>query len=524
MASTRALFISSVLIVSFLLYLYADSLLFLISRWLESEDYSHGLFVPLVSGVLIWQSRHQLSNMPTKQSWWGLAVIGCGLLLYVVGELSTLFLVLHLSLWIVLVGLAMTLIGIHGTKVIAFPLGYLLTAIPLPTFVYANLSSQLQLWSSSLGVDCLQLVGVMAFREGNVIDLGPVQLQVVEACSGIRYLLPLLSLALLCAYLFKDKIWKRVILVLSAIPISILINGFRIGMIGVLVELHGKGAAEGFYHLFEGWVIFMVSFGLLILEMAWLGRVGTEAPRRSLREHLKWRNQEVGTVANREVSVLPNRIFSPGPAYLCSVALFAPCALLGTLLMDREESPPPRAAFVDFPMQINGWRGQPFPLEQQYIDVLRFDDYVLADYRLNPQQQINFYAAYYRSQRKGQSAHSPQSCLPGGGWEIASLTQTELPISGHSMQPLRVNRAVIQKGAQKQIVLYWFKQRERNLTSEYLVKMYLLWDAFSRQRTDGALVRLAALVGPGESEFMVDQRLQDFAVAIGGELTRFVPD
>lgn len=92
------------------------------------------------------------------------------------------------------------------------------------------------------------------------------------------------------------------------------------------------------------------------------------------------------------------------------------------------------------------------------------------------------------------------------------------------MQPLRANRAVIQKGAQKQIVLYWFKQRERNLTSEYLVKMYLLWDAFSRQRTDGALVRLAALVGPGESEFMVDQRLQDFAVAIGGELTRFVPD
>ncbi|MBS0151828.1 MAG: VPLPA-CTERM-specific exosortase XrtD [Nitrospira sp.] len=524
MASIRALFASSALIVLFLLYLYADSLVFLISRWFGSEDYSHGLFVPLISGFLIWQSRHRLSHMPREQSWWGLAVISFGLLLYAVGELSTLFLVLHLSLWIVLVGLAMTLLGIRGTKVIAFPLGYLLTAIPLPTFFYASLSSQLQLWSSSLGVGCLQLVGVMAFRDGNVIDLGPVQLQVVEACSGIRYLLPLLSLALLCAYLFKERMWKRVLLVLSAIPISILINGFRIGVIGVLVEFYGKGAAEGFYHLFEGWVIFMVSFGLLIFEMAWIGRLGTEAPRRSLREYLKWQNQEGETVEKDEVNVLPNRIFSPGPAYLCSVALFAPCTVLGTLLMDREEIPPPRTTFVDFPMQINGWRGQPFPLEQQYIDTLRFDDYVLADYRLSPQQQVNFYAAYYRSQRKGQSAHSPQSCLPGGGWEITSLTQAELTATDSTTRSLKANRAVIQKGDQKQIVLYWFKQRDRNLTSEYLVKMYLLWDAFSRRRTDGALVRLAALVGPGESEFTVDQRLQAFAVVIEGELGRFVPD
>ncbi len=524
MASTRVLFVSSVLIVTFLGYLYADSLVFLFSRWLGSEDYSHGLFVPLITGVLVWRCRHRLSQMPREQSWWGLAVISLGLLLYVVGELSTLFLVLHVSLWIVLVGLAMTLVGIRGTKAIAFPLGYLLTAIPLPTFFYANLSSQLQLWASSLGVGCLQLVGVMAFREGNVIDLGPVQLQVIEACSGIRYLLPLLSLALLCAYFFKDRMWKRVLLVLSAIPISILINGFRIGMIGVLVEHYGKGAAEGFSHLFEGWVIFMVSFGLLILEMAWLGRLGTGEPRKSLREHLQWRNEEVETIAKDGMNAASQRLLSPGPAYLCSVALFAPCTLLGTLLMDRDERPPSRATFVDFPMQINGWRGQPFPLEPQYIDALRFDDYVLADYRLSPQQQVSFYAAYYRSQRKGQSAHSPQSCLPGGGWEIASLTQAVLPVSGSTMQPVRVNRAVIQKGEQKQIVFYWFKQRERNLTSEYLVKLYLLWDAVMRQRTDGALVRLAALVSPGESESTVDQRLQEFASAVGGELTRFIPD
>jgi exosortase D (VPLPA-CTERM-specific) len=524
MASNRSLLFTSILVVALLGYMYADSLVFLFSRWLGTEDYSHGIFVPFISGYLMWQSRHRLSQVAKENSWWGIAVIASGLMLYVVGEFSTLFIVLHFSLWMVIVGLAISLLGIRGAKAIAFPLGYLLTAIPLPTFIIASLSSQLQLWSSSLGVGCLQLVGVMAFREGNVIDLGPVQLQVVEACSGIRYLLPLASLALLCSYLFKDKMWKRVALVLSSIPISIMLNGFRIGIIGVLVELYGKGAAEGFYHLFEGWVIFMVSFGLLIAEMALLARIGAVKSQGSVFDRFTWRDQ-LEDSAHPAVNIVPCRMQSAsGRAYLCSVALLAPFTLFSTVVIDREESSPPRAAFVDFPMQINRWQGSPFPLEPQYIDALRFDDYVLADYRSDKEQPVNFYAAYYRSQRKGQSAHSPQSCLPGGGWEIASLTQRDLPVSQGLMQPLRVNRVLIQKGDQKQIVLYWFKQRERHLTSEYLVKVYLLWDAVSRQRTDGALVRLASLVGPGESESTVDQRLQEFAVAAGRELTRFVPD
>lgn len=524
MTSNRYLLFTSVLVVALLGYMYAESLAYLFSRWVGSEDYSHGIFVPFISAYLIWQDRHRLSQGSSEKSWWGLAVIALGLVLYVVGELSTLFVILHVSLWVVLVGLTIALLGIRGAKAIAFPLGYLLTAVPLPMFFYANLSSQLQLWSSSLGVGCLQLVGVMAFREGNVIDLGPVQLQVVEACSGIRYLLPLTSLALLCAYLFKDRMWKRVVLVLSSIPISIMLNGFRIGMIGVLVELYGNGAAEGFYHLFEGWVIFMVSLALLIAEMMLLARIGDVKSPRSVFDRLTWRGQSEDS-ARQAVRMVPCRTQSAsGRAYLYSVALLAPFTLFSTVIVDREESPPPRAAFVDFPMQIDGWHGAPFPLEQQYIDALRFDDYVLADYRSNNTQPVNFYAAYYRSQKKGQSAHSPQSCLPGGGWEIASLTQRELPMSQGTRQSLRVNRAVIQKGDQKQIVLYWFKQRDRHLTNEYLVKVYLLWDAFSRQRTDGALVRLASVVGPGESESAVDQRLQEFAVAAGQELTRFVPD
>jgi len=526
-------------------YLYADSLAFLFGDWIGSEDYSHGMFVPLISLFLIWQTRHRIAAAGTGNSWWGLAVILTGLFLYWIGELATLYVLQHMSLWMVIVGLVIASIGLRRARAIMFPLSYLLTSIPLPVFLYANLSSQLQLWSSALGVSYLQLVGMTAFRDGNVIDLGPVQLQVVEACSGIRYLLPLTSLALLCAYLFKDRMWKRVLLVLSSIPISIVVNGFRIGMIGVLVEWYGEGAAEGFYHLFEGWVLFMASLGLLILEMWALARIGMMEDRPSFFSRFTWADQSSDPThavtlqplrspspstlasASRHASNLQppiaHRLF-PGPAYLCSVALLVPVAFASTLMVPREEVRPPRAMFVGFPMKLDGWLGTSLSLEKQYIDALRFDDYVLADYRFGEGQSVNLYAAYYRTQRKGQSAHSPQSCLPGGGWEISSFNSIDLPASSRMVQPLHVNRALIQKDSQKQVVLYWFKQRDRILSNEYLVKLFLFWDALSRGRTDGALVRIATLVGPGETEDIVDQRLLRFVSAIEPELNRYVPD
>src|SRR5262245_3684680 len=363
-------------------YIYSDSLPILIGSWIGSEDYSYGLFVPLISLLLIWQARHRIAIAGIGTSWWGLAVVSAGLLLYVMGEFATLYIVQHLSLWLVIVGLVIAFIGVPGARVIAFSLAYLLTSIPLPTFFYSNLSSRLQLWSSALGVSSLQLVGVTAFREGNVIDLGQVQLQVVEACSGIRYLFPLTTLALLCAYLFKDRVWKRVLLVVSSIPISVLVNGFRIGMIGVLVEWYGQGASEGFSHLFEGWVLFMASLGLLILEMWLLAKVGPKSDRKSLQQLFTWSDAgklEVrgsrfeGNIPSPRSTSASTSTFLPA-SYLCSVALLVPVAFASTFMVEREEVPPERAIFMDFPMELKGWAGTSSTLERQYIDALRFDD------------------------------------------------------------------------------------------------------------------------------------------------------
>ena len=504
--------------------IYHQSLAYMVHIWSADETYSHGFFVPIISLYLVWARRHRLRDLNLGGSWWGVPVVLAGIGLYFLGELATLYVVLLLSMWVVIVGLLLSAVGPRGVWEIGFPLGYLLTMIPLPDFLYQGLSQQLQLISSALGVGCLQLVGITAFREGNVIDLGPIQLQVVEACSGLRYLFPLASLALLCAYLFKDRMWKRVVLFLSSFPISVFLNGFRIGMIGVLVEFYGLGSAEGFYHLFEGWLLFVVSLVLLLAEMWLLARIGADGARRSFLDRFGQgvgsRPEQSGSAAS-PVVIAPTRI---APAYLVSLTVLLPVVIASTQMVTREEAPPPRQSFVDFPMTFGPWGGRPAVLEKQYVDVLRFDDYLLADYQTAGASAINFYVAYYRSQKKGESAHSPRTCIPGGGWEIASLQSMPIRDAASSGDPLRVNRVLIQKGDQKQVVFYWFQQRGRILTNEYLVKFYLVWDAVTRHRTDGALVRLTALVRPGESEAAVDNRLEAFAKLVYPQLARYVPN
>lgn len=501
-------------------YMYADSLVFLFGQW-GSEDYSHGMFVPLISAVLGWQRRHLWVQSDMAPSWWGPVIVFSGLLLYIVGNLATLYVILHISLWVVIAGLALSFLGTRAVHELLFPLAYLLTSIPLPVFFHNALSSLLQLWSSALGVGVLQAIGVTAFREGNVIDLGPVQLQVAEACSGIRYLFPLTSLALLCAYLFRDHLWKRIVLVLSALPISVFINGLRIGIVGVLVEFYGPQAAEGFLHLFEGWVLFLATLGLLLLEMWSLSKVQALPGSGGFLERFSWQVIPESNGSATVVSTRSPRTQSKVPVYVGSVALILPVALFSSSISEGHDAVPDRSAFVDFSMHIGEWQGSPLPVEPQLISTLRFDDYLLADYAAPGGEPLTLYMAYYGSQRKGQSAHSPQSCIPGGGWEIISHRTVNLSMDGLT-QP--VNRVLIQKDRQKQLVLYWFKQRDRVLSNEYLVKFYLFWDAMTRQRSDGALIRLSAGVGPGEYEQQVEHRLLGFARSIQPQLNRYIPD
>jgi exosortase D (VPLPA-CTERM-specific) len=309
---------------------------------------------------------------------------------------------------------------------------------------------------------------------------------------------------------------------LISIPIAVGLNIFRIGMTGLLVDAYGVEVAEGFFHGFSGWLLFVTGLALLG-GVAWvLGRIGAGGRRRSLLDLFGSRPQHARS--EPIASGHPSKAWWSSPAYLASVAALIPVLVVSTQLASREEVPPPRLAFTDFPMDVGGWKGRNAVMDQVYLDALRFDDYVLADYRLSSESPINLYVAYYRSQKKGQSAHSPRTCMPGGGWEIASLRRMEVPGAATVDAPLEVNRTVIKKGDAQQVVWYWFQERGRIVTNEYLVKLYLLWDAITKNRTDGALVRLTAVVQPGESDAQVDGRLAAFVTTMRPILSRYIPN
>jgi len=496
--------------------LFHSALGYTIEVWLNREEYSHGLLIPAISIFLIWQKKNEIASIPLEKSWVGFLVIVVGLFLFFLGELSSLFIIQQYAMLLVIFGVVWSVAGTKYLKQIWVAILFLFFAIPLPSFFFNRLSSQLQLWSSELGVSLIRACDISVFQEGNVIDLGAMQLQVVEACNGLRYLFPLMSLAFMCAYFFKAAFWKRAVVFLSSIPITILMNSFRIGVIGVTVEYFGKEAAEGFLHDFEGWIVFMACTAILLAEMWVLAKIGKEA--RPLMEVFgltmpaplpsgtKFRERE-----------LPKQ-------YWAVLGLLLAALGLSLSLERREEIIPARAEYLDFPLTLTSWTGGRQVMEQQLVDELKFDDYILADYvKAGDRAPVNLYSAYYASQRKGESIHSPRSCIPGGGWQITSheaVTMDGISLYG---QALKANRLLIQKGEDRQLVYYWFQQRGRNLTNEYVIKWYLFWDALTMNRTDGALVRLTTYAPKGEDIALADQRLKDFLAATLPELDKYIP-
>lgn len=497
-------------------YIYFDGLQQMEKWWGEREEYGHGYIIPFIALFLIWQKSDQLEKIKFNGSWLGVALTLFGLFLYYAGELSSLYTIIQYGFVVAVFGVALSLMGRPGFKIIFVPLIMLFFMIPLPNFIFNNLSSQLQLISSEIGVAVIRLFEISVFLEGNVIDLGVYKLQVVEACSGLNYLFPLMTLAFISAYFFTGAFWKKAIIFLSSIPITIFLNSFRIGVIGVTVEYWGPEMADGFLHDFEGWVVFMGCIGVLIVEMWVLAHIGKD--KLQLREAF---GLDFPEPTPDDAEVIYREIPKPFYASLLIIVLVAVSVLT---MPEQVEIEPKRSQYVEFPLELDGWQGRTGYLERDIIEALKFTDYLMSDYRsADDGAAVNFYSAYYASQKKGASAHSPRSCIPGGGWRITSLQNHTIDGASIDGVPFIVNRLVIEKDESKQLVYYWFQQRGRIVTNEYMMKWWLFWDSMNLHRTDGALMRLTTVLKPGQDLSIADKRLEDFSRKIAPLLPQYVP-
>jgi exosortase len=255
------------------LALYYPALQGLVRAWLDDPNYSHGFLIPLLSAYFVWERRDRLRALSREPSAWGLALLLAGLLAFSLGRVGAGAFLLRTSLIGVILGLILFLLGSRAFRLCLLPIGFLALMIPLPTVFFVELTLPLQLLAAQLATFLLQTLAIPVLREGNVIFLAHTTLEVVEACSGIRSLVSLVTLAIVFSYFTQRSLWKRCLLTVSAVPIAIVANTLRIAGTGLLAQFLGRDAAEGFYHTFSGLLLFGIALLLLLLEGLVLSRL-----------------------------------------------------------------------------------------------------------------------------------------------------------------------------------------------------------------------------------------------------------
>jgi len=255
----------AVVLVALIGWLYTPILIRLAQQWWSDPNFSHGIFVPVFSLFVVWQHRSRLRAVPHRPSNWGLMVIVFSLCTLVLGVLGAELFLSRISLLLLIGGTIVFFLGWRMLGAVLFPLLFLALMIPIPAIVLGQITFPLQILASKLSAGLLPLLGVPVLREGNVINLPAMPLEVAVACSGIRSLLSLTTLAIMYGYLLEDRIVIRVVLALASIPIAVAANGLRIVGTGLLVQYWDPDKAEGFFHLFSGWLIFVVSLLMLFL-------------------------------------------------------------------------------------------------------------------------------------------------------------------------------------------------------------------------------------------------------------------
>jgi exosortase D (VPLPA-CTERM-specific) len=500
-------------LLSLIAWLYASILTHLVLQWVgpaRDPNFEHGVFVPLFALFVLWQDRKRLPAIPAP-SWAGFPLSMLGLVMLVLGVLGAELFFSRISLLVMLAGLIILFQGWKLFRAVLFPWAFLILMIPIPNLIMSRITFPLQLLAAKIAAALLELVGVPVLLLGNVIWLAAKPLEVAQACSGIRSLLTLVTLAIIYGFLMETRIWVRVVLALSAVPIAVAANSFRIFGTGLIVQYWDPDKAEGFYHTFGGWVIYVVALVMLF------------AVHRSL--CLIWKE---GPAAPRKVAPLEELPFG-GIRTKASTFRFGVVALpmLATAILlqayGRNENNPPRQPLSSLPSQIDGWTGTDGTLDKDTLDILGHPEYLLRDYQdLNQSQPwINLFIPYYASQKTGDTIHSPDHCLPGAGYIPISREVIQLARPDGTSIP--VNRYVVSKLGDRQLVLYWFQAHGRVVASEWKAKYYLIRDSILLNRSDGAMVRLMTPMLEGESADAAQARVMKLGSQLLPLFDNYIP-
>jgi len=240
--------------------LYWQVLVKLVLDWYHDDNYSHGFLIVPIAAYFAWERRARLKAAAQNPSVLGLVVVLGSIAVLLAGILGSELFLTRLSIVGVVAGAVLFMFGWRHLRILAFPIAFLLLMIPIPAIIFNQIAFPLQLLASNVGAYTISSLDIPILREGNVLILANAQLEVAEACSGIRSLVSLFTLGLVFGYFVDKRAWVRVVIALSSIPVAILANGLRVASAGVAAHNFGRAGVEGLFHEFSGWVVFVLAF------------------------------------------------------------------------------------------------------------------------------------------------------------------------------------------------------------------------------------------------------------------------
>ena len=475
----------------------------LVIRWDTGDNSYCYLIVPLFL-YLCWEKKKDFQFGQFSWNLWGLVPVCLSVLLMIAGELGSMETLLYIGIWGCIVGVMFILYGLR-LRHLLFPLLILAFIVPLPPFVNRMLTFNLKLAASTLSVMMLRLVGVSVLQDGNIIDLGITQMQVVDACSGLRYFVPLILMALLFGFFYCKRLWQKGVLLAVVLPLSIVVNSFRIFATGMLHVWGYPELAENLFHDFAGLVIFLLAAAILFGVSMVLKRFGSDQ----------------GATPKPDSGGRPVASWVPvaTTVILCLIFVGSGQALQR---LPSARNLPERTSFETFPMTIGGWQAKRDYLSQDILNNLWSDDYVSATYFAEDKRNaIHLLIPFYEYQGTRHTAHAPQSCMLGGGWALISSRDRAVTTAAGAQFPILTT--VWEKGDTRVLGSYFFFQRGRTITSPWMNKYWLMVDAFTKQRTDGALVRAEMVIAPGQSMDDAHRMLEQFVGQVYEILPAYVP-
>ncbi|WP_291327882.1 VPLPA-CTERM-specific exosortase XrtD [Desulfovibrio sp. UCD-KL4C] len=487
--------------------LYLNSFPSLLRRW-NTDDYSYCWIVVPLALYIAWQRRDMLPKILTPSVKSGYVALLVVAVLFFIGKAGSVDALVFVSMWLSIVVIVLFVFGLKSMKAFFFPLAILAFFIPPPPFINRMLTFKLRLISSDLSVRIMQLIDIPVYREGNVIDLGMIKLHVVDACSGLRYVFPTILLGILIGYWFNKRPWQRFIIFVTTIPIAIITNALRIAIVGYIARNISVETAHNFFHEASGIIIYLLSISFLVLLSLILNLFGA---KESIKRVESYSSLNRNNGSNSVVHVIVMAVFFAG------MFMFNESLVSARVIPDR-------MSFNNFPLSIGSYAGERQYFDNKIIESLGADDYFTAVYRnKNSGRAILVLISYYNFQEPQRAAHNPISCLLGGdGWGLSS--SKDLPADLKDGRAFRVRSLLLEKPGSRLLALYWFQQRGRIITNEYLNKVYLALDSIKKNRTDGALIRVELLLKDGETVQHGQQILNSFIGNFSIILNKYIPN